>query len=761
MRKTVRTIIVLLSILVMSSCSIRKYVPDGNALLIKNQIKVTKSYEEISESEVSKHITQKAMPQLFGWMPFVNVYYRTAKKTDKKFYKWVNQKIGREPVYYSEKATAESKKDIETYLNDIGFFNSKVVTTTKIKRCRAKVKYTIYPGKPYKIQNISHKISDEAVANEIKKIEKSLPVKTGDNYNAYTMDDQRDIIVEHLSNNGYFYFSRDNIMFEVDTNFKAQRADVTMRIKGQKHDKYLIDKIFIYPNYGHKNTDNVDTIVHTFSFGRKSDDITFNFVCYGNPKMKFKTFSQVLQMHPGEEYSLKKVSQTYRSLGRLPVYASNNIRFDTVPSAKTDTIKHLNCDIYLQKGKLNSYSLQLEGTNSGGNFGALGSVSYRNNNIFHGSEVLYVKLKGGYQLISTADTISPNGRFHGKEFGIEASISFPRFLGPMNLRHFVLEFQPKTTINVGYDTRTRPLYRRQTSIASFGYNWMTSNKSQHILTPINVNTVKVDQTDIFKKMLEQESNQRLKDQYTSHLIAGLNYSYIFNNQNINFQDNFIYVKADIETSGNLLSLFNSTSLMSEVNDYHEIFGIRYSQYIKLGLEFRYYHYINFGSFVFRAMGGYGIPYGNSQDMPFEKNYYAGGANGMRGWPYRQLGPGSYRNDQVTNDERFGNIQLEFNTEYRFPIYGFFNGAFFVDIGNIWNSRPIESFPDSEFKFDTFYKQLAMDMGLGFRLDFSFFLVRFDFAIPFRDPKYDESERWRFSKWQWKDVGFNFGIGYPF
>lgn len=745
----------------MSSCSIRQYVPEGKSLLLKNKIEITENYKELSRSEISKHIAQDAMPQLFGWMPMVNVYYRTEKKTDKKFYKWVNENIGNEPVYYSETSTFESKRDIETYLNDIGFFKSNVETSSKTKNKRTKVTYTIRPSKPYKIANISYKIADDAIARQIKDIENELPVKVGDNYNAYTMDEERDIILNHLRSNGYYHFTRDFIIFEVDTNFKSQRADIALRINGDRHDKYLIDNVFIYPNYRRQIKSPADTTRHTFSLGKKFNEVTFDFICFGDPKMRNKTFNQIVQMHPGDEYSLKKVTQTYRSLGRLPIYASTSIRFDTIPGSADDTVKHLNCNIQLQKGKLNSYILQVEGTNSGGNLGAQGSVTYRNNNIFHCSEVLNVKLKGGYQFISTEKFISADGHFHGHEFGVETNLSFPRFLGPFKMRHFVQEYQPKTTISAGYDTRTRPLYRRQTFIASFGYNWMTSEKSQHILTPINLNTVKVDQSDIFKSLLENESNQRLKDQYTSHLIGGLNYSYIFSNQNINFSSDFFYIKADIETSGNLISLFNNTSLIAKADDYHEIFGIRYAQYIKLGLEFRYYHYINYGNFAFRVMGGYGIPYGNSKDMPFEKNYYGGGANGMRGWPYRQLGPGGYSNELSKSNEKFGNIQLEFNAEYRFPIYGFLNSAIFVDIGNIWNSKAIEAFPDSEFKFDTFYKQLAMDMGFGLRLDFSFFLVRLDFAIPFRDPKYEEAERWRFKKWQWKDVGINFGIGYPF
>lgn len=762
MRRFVKILIFALLAIAVTGCSVKKYVPEGNSLLISNKVVVEPSNKNIDKSDIAKQIKQKPINQLFGWMPFVCVYYQTANK-ESKFGQWIHNKIGREPVYYSDAAAAESRGEIVTYLNNCGFFKSKVTSSCKVKNAKAKVTYHVTPSKPYIIKNLKYDITDTVVAKHIKRIEKKLPVKEGEIYNAYNMDDQRDIIVEYLNNHGYYAFTKDYIIFEVDTNFNEKRADVTMRIKGEKFDKYVIDNVFIHPDYKMNNTLPSDTTEHTFlhSYGKKKKETSFKFVTTGDPKMNFKTFNQMIQIHPGELFSQRRVSQTYHSLHNLKIYSRKNIRFDTIPTSKNDSVRHLNCDIQLQKGKLNSYNLQIEGTNSAGNFGLLGSIMYKNNNIFHGSEILTVKVRGGYQLISTTKEDGSSGRFHGREFGAEAGLTFPRFLGPFQMRNFVLEYQPKTVVTAGYDSRTRPLYRRQTVQAGFGYNWMTSTKVQHILTPINLNAVKVDQTDEFKMILDIQENQRLKDQYTSHLIFGLNYSFIFSNQIPNLDRNFFYVKADVETSGNLLSLFNNTGLMTKVDDHHEIFGIRYAQYVKLGLDLRYFCYINYGSFAFRAMGGYGIPYGNSYDMPFEKNYNAGGANGMRGWGFRQLGPGSYVSPNGNNGERIGNIQLEFNAEYRFPIYSFLHGAIFTDIGNIWNSKPIETFPNSEFKFDTFYKQLAMDMGLGLRLDFNFFLIRLDFAIPYRDPAYPENERWRFSKWQWKDVTFNFGIGYPF
>ena len=340
---------------------------------------------------------------------------------------------------------------------------------------------------------------------------------------------------------------------------------------------------------------------------------------------------------------------------------------------------------------------------------------------------------------------------------------FPRFLSPIKLHRFVSEYQPRTLLSTGYNVQIRPLYSRYIGLATFGYNWKTTNTIEHVLTPLNLNIVKVLPTDIFALLLDFETNQRIKDQYTDHLILGLNYSFIFNNQNIKKSTNdFFYFKFDVETSGNLLSLFDNTDIMSMSDDYYEIMGIRYSQFFKYQFDFRFYHYFNSKhTFAMRFMYGQGIAYGNSIDIPFERSFYAGGTNGMRGWRFRGLGPGEFKNEYGLDIEHIGDLQLETNFEYRFPIYGFVKGALFSDMGNIWTLSNNEAFPGGQFKFDKFYKQIAVDAGFGLRFDFSFFLIRLDVAAPLCDPAYDEGERWRISKLQWSDVVWNFGIGYPF
>ena len=748
--------------LFLSGCAIKQYVPDNQSILIDENIEFDTDKYKISKSDISNNIVQKPNKNLAGWLPRVWLYYKTVDKTDKGFYRWVNKNMAIKPEYVNTKNMSESKRLIEKYLNNTGYFKSKVTPTSTVENKRATVTYHIKAAKPYYIRNIDYKIGDSVIAKEISNIIDDLPVKEGDIYNAYTMDKERDVITTHLRNNGYFMFTKDYIVYEVDTNLRQNKADITVRIDGKKHYKYEIEEVFIYPDFKMTDTGPYDTVAHTVSLRKKDPEYQFDFIYSKNPKIHLQTFDQVIQIRPGEQFSQKKITQTYRALGSLKVYSASNIYLDTLPGGN-DSVKPLKCDITLQKGKVHFYNIQLEGNNSGGDLGALGSISYRNNNIFRGSEVLRITLRGGVQAQRVEDYIISEGIFNTKEFSADASIMFPRFLSPFRFSRFVSEYQPKTVLSTGYNVQIRPLYSRYIGMASFGYNWKTKNTIEHLLTPINLNIVKVFPDELFSWLLDLETNQRIKEQYTDHLILGLNYSFIFNNQNVKKKDNdFFYFKFDVETSGNVLSLFNNTSLITEKDNYHEIMSIRYSQFFKYQFDLRYYHYFNSNNtLALRFMYGQGIAYGNSNDIPFERSFYAGGANGMRGWRFRGLGPGEFKNVYGYDIEHIGDLQLESNIEYRFPLYAIVKGAIFSDMGNIWTLSNNESFPGGQFKFDKFYKQIAVDAGFGLRLDFSFFLIRLDMAAPLCDPAYDEGSRWRISKLQWSDVVWNFGIGYPF
>jgi outer membrane protein assembly factor BamA len=406
----------------------------------------------------------------------------------------------------------------------------------------------------------------------------------------------------------------------------------------------------------------------------------------------------------------------------------------------------------------------LEGTNSGGDLGLRGGLVFSNKNLFKGAEVLRLRFNGGIEAqhiskVAIGDNTS-SSIFNTTELGVDANIYFPRFLSPVALRTFAKEYQPKTNVSIGFSDQKRTYYSRTILKAAFGYDWMTKPTIQHLFTPVNLSSVKVNPSPAFQEYLDEQSNQRFKDQYSDHLIFSAKYSFIFNNQNVNKLNDFIYYRANIESAGNILAIFNKTPLLDPVNDYHTLLGIRYSQYLKFDHDFRYYHLLTSEHrIIFRTMMGIGLPYGNSEEMPFEQSFYAGGANGMRGWKLRQLGPGSFSGS--VDIERIGDVQLEFNVEYRFPVWEYLKGALFVDAGNIWTLQEKPYYTNGSFDVKTFYEELAIDAGIGFRFDFSFFIFRLDTAIPLRDPEYSKDQRWRFKTLQFNQLVWNFGIGYPF
>ncbi len=769
-RVFVNIILLCLMITTFVSCSIRKHIPEGEMILKNNVVEIHSKNVEFTKSDISSCIAQSSNPKFLGLMPLTWVYYKTEKNKDSKFVKWINKTLGEKPVYFNNDMKELSVTQISKYLNDVGYFNSGISTEIKNKKGISKVYYGIYPAKPYIVDSISYKITDSIIYQYVKEIEATLPVKKGEIYNAFNLDDERDMITEHLKNNGYFYFTKDYIFMEIDTNFNDRKANINIRIdnvidpatqKSIKHKQYKINNIYIYPKGALLNNVKADTSLYTFELNKHLGKESYYFIYNDDPKIRFKTFDNIIQIQTGNLYNFHQVTQTYKALNNLKIYNHNNIDFEPAES-NNDSINLLNCNIILNRTKVNYYSLQLEGTNSSGDLGILGSFTYRNKNIFRGSEIFNINLRAGTQAQSVLDDDGNTSLFNTKEFGIDVSIFFPKFLSPIKLRNFAKEYQPRTTLTVGYNLQARPIYTRQITLLTFGYNWMKNKYEQHIFTPLTLNSVKVDPTPSFKEILEQETNQRIKDQYTSHLIFGLDYTYIFNNQNVRFIKDFFYFKANIQSSGNLLSAFNNTSAIKTVDNYHEIFGIRYAQYVRLAFDFRYFKYVKGeNQIATRLMLGAGIPYGNSNDMPFEKSFYAGGSNGMRGWQFRELGPGTFSNPDNLNIERIGDIQLEFNLEYRFPIYSFIKGAVFTDIGNIWTMRENETFAGGQFKFNTFYKQLAADAGIGLRFDFSFFLFRLDAAAPMVNPAYPEGERWRITKLRFSDFVLNFGIGYPF
>ena len=768
--KRFHIIILVISTLLFSSCSIHHFVPDDKYLVKSNKVVIEQKGTNISKSGVSKYISLKPYKAALQTNLRTWIFFKSNTKPNSKFWSWLNKNFGNEPVYYDKAEADNSSIQMMRYIDNVGYFNSKVNHTVEFEGGRklAWVTYHIYPSQPYTINKIEYNIGDSLMESYIMRDSSKFELNEGDIYNAYALKDQRNVITERLKNSGYYYFNHNNIQYEVDSNYMNHTLSIKMNVASNPiaHKQYFIRNISVYPNFSifKMNEQPSDSAKLTVKVGRRKMSNTLDFYYFGKLNVKPQTFEHSIHIFEGMPYNLRSVTRTYETIGNLGLFGNVNIQFDSVPS---DSLNLLDCRITMQQKDKHSFTIQAEGTRSDSDLGIKGSFSYTNRNIFHGAEVFKLSLKTGIEaqkIIDLTETEGGNSKvFNTRELGITASLLFPKFMSPFKLTTFSRDFQPTTSISLGFNSQVRYYYSRYISSATFSYDWKSSYRVRHTLTPISLNSVKIDHINpTFQAFLDAETNQRKKNQYTNHLLLGLRYSIIYNTQRITQQGSFAYFRADLETSGNLLSLFNNTKLMSEENGVHKIWNVPYAQFFRTNFDIR--QHIDLGKnnwLVFRQLIGLGLPYGNSEDLPFERSFYSGGANSLRGWIYRGVGPGAYI--PTSNDiEKIGDMQLELNAEYRFPVYNIFNGAIFVDAGNVWTYNANESTPGGEFKFNEFYKQIAMDAGLGVRIDVSFLLLRLDFAYAMRNPYPDATGNyWRFNNSFFGNWRMNLGIGYPF
>lgn len=767
-------------LLLASSCNPAKHLADGEYLLVKNKVDISNPHKKVSQSDVASLIAQKPNDKLFGIFQFkLWVHYSFDKG-------WLHRELGQPPAKLDLSLVKESRKRISQYLNNTGFFYSAVDTSiTRKSNKKAKVTYNVTLAEPYRYEEIDYEISNSVIKELALKDTANSLLDKGSIYDAYTLDDERDRITDHLRDNGYYDFTKNHIFYEIDSTKGRRQMDLFPNIKDKpvytgseydldtvaKHRRYKINRIYVYPDFKAHLSDTLVYDTMKFIARSRDDSKKIQYRLLYSPPLKINPtiISQSLFIEKDDYYRISRVRKTNRRLNDLSIFRFVDIQFDRLPDTSSGNGAHgfLDCSIHLSRAPVHSYSVELQGTNSGGDLGIVTYLVYRNKNIFRGAETFTLRIKGAveaqkYTATAGEDEIETLPFFNTYESGVDASVRFPKFLLPVPQERFSKTYQPTTTIKLGYNYQDRPDYKRFLTNIAFGYEWQETKYKQHELFPADISLISMNPTPAFDSLLISLGNPILISQYTDHLITALRYSFIFNNQDINRERNFIYLRATVETSGNILNTIQQTGGVKENEEgYRTLFNIRYSQYVRPNVELRYYFLMkNQTSLVFRTYTGLGIPYGNSESLPFEKGYFAGGANGMRGWQLRSLGPGSYSGTTL-QVERAGDVQVEGNIEYRFPIYDVLNGALFTDIGNIWLLREDETFPGGKFNFDDFHSELAVDGGLGFRLDFNFFVIRFDAAHKLKDPSRPAGDRWILNNLKWKTIVWNLGIGYPF
>lgn len=772
------------------ACRNTKQFGEKEYLLNKNIIKIDN--KEVNTEDLTSYIKQnpnRKILQLFRFHLCVYTIANKGKETRTK--KWLKNTIGETPVILDTFITNKSVKQIKLYLNNKGYFNAKVGKEINYnnEKHKANVTYIALTNKPYQVQNINYSIEDSDVRIFVLADTINSLIKLNKNYDVDQMQIERERITKNLKDNGYYNFAKEYIEYRVDSSLKCNKINLTIHINNCKtkikmatkdtmiienHKRYRINKVFIYPEFKTLQLDTLhyDTIKITIQ-PRKKTGTPYNYYFVIRKdiknKVKFKTLARLVFIEPKKYFNITDVEKTYNRISEQRFYKFTNILFSNSSDLLyTDGIYWLDCKIQLTRTPIQSLNYELEGTNSSGNLGVAGNIIFQNKNLFHGIEMFNVKIKGALEVQKTLGRTDENNNviaflpFNTVETGIETGLDIPKFFVPIRAERFPKYFNPKTTIIIRANYQRRPDYTRYITNMTFGYDWKENIYKRHILNPIEISSVKIKLDSLFEKTISVLS-EKLQSGYKDHLIAAMKYTFLYNNQQTNKSKKIILFKGTFEMAGNLLYGISKTfNFPKSEEGYYNIFNIHYAQYLRADADFRHFNNINqTNTFAYRTVIGIGLPYSNLPVLPFEKSFYVGGANDIRAWQIRTLGPGAFNDTLISVLDKTGDIMIEGNLEYRFGIYKYLQGATFVDAGNVWLMHANAKFKEGEFLFNKFYKQIAVGAGIGIRFDFSFFIFRIDAAVPLKDPAMQERKRWIVRKLKAQDINFNLGIGYPF
>ena len=709
------------------SCSTTRVLQDGEYRLQKNTLEVTNDRKFNSRS-VEPYIKQKPNASFFGWNPFLNLYNMTNGK-GKGWDKFV-RKVGVAPVVYDPDLVESSIDNITGHLEYLGYYNSKVESEVSVKKRRVKVNYAITLGKRFPIKELEFELPEGELREEFLKDTASVTIKKGSWLSEASLESESDRSSKYLRDRGFYGFSKNYYFFEADTLSCPDSAILKMSIR----------------NYTRNETEKDARPLQKFYIG----DVSI--IHPKSLKIREKILTNLNTIIPGELYREKDISNTYSRLSALNVFSGVNIEMNQSDTTTVD------CSINLTQSKLQGFKVNLEASsNSTGLFGVSPQLSYYHKNIFRGGEWLNLSFMGNFQF-KFNDDVSSN------EFGVSAGISFPKFLFlPYRLFKGAM---PRTEVSLSYNYQNRPEYTRNIISTSLAYTGIIGSRIYYQFYPVQLNIIRLFNLDpaFFKSL---EDNPFMRNAYQDHFDLGLGGNlYYTTNAEVVPKTSFFYTRLQFDIAGNLLSAFNPL-MRKDANGSGMIWNTPYSQYVRA--EFQVGKTWRFGknngqALATRFLAGAGYAYGNSTALPFEKHFYAGGANSLRGWQARTVGPGTSPMDSTfVIPNQTGDMKLEANVEYRFNIVWKLGGAVFVDAGNVWTIRDTGNRNNalSRISWQNFGKSIAMNWGAGVRLDLNFLLLRVDLGMKIHDPA--RAQSW-VGPGEWlKRDGFaiHFGVGYPF
>lgn len=812
MRRTERTYlfyyIILLAGLAMSfsSCSNTKYLAKGQRLLVSNKVEVhgdllNTEKENIRNDLSSSSIIMQAPNYKTLRIARLKLWLYNQKNKEKKSSKFWDliliPKNIEPPVIYDSTKMLQTVENMQNYMINQGYFHASVNADKSEKHRKIKVDYSVNTGKNFIIDSIGYDIPDTAIRRIIVNHLATADIKKGDPYKISGLIDERNRLTDLVRNAGYYKFSQDYVTMEVDTvnkdlfqasidpfesvvnlfNANVSKEHPTLELTihvnapsdSVKPRRYRLSHIYVYPDYD-ITSDETDTTQKEVYFHGLT-------IRYRRPVVKPYVLRRAIYFHPGDYYSQKSYTNTINKLNELGVF-----KFVTVQaSERSDSAYLLNYYIYLVPEKRQSIGADIEATTSTGDY-VLGTglnINYSNRNVNRSANSLSLSLKGG---VETNFDDNRNLYIQAKDLGAQLNMTFPRFITPFHIREASRFTNAKTNLALGYNHLDRiNFFTLNTVNGSFGYSWNETDKKKWIFQPFAFDYTRATNiSDTFQAQLD--NNPFLKSSFAKTFTGGINTSFIYNNQSaLNPTESFDYFRASLDESGILLGGLNL--LLKGVSggntDFQKLTSLPFSHYVKLETEYKHYFVRPHADFVTRVLAGVGVPYSSSDVLPYIKSFTAGGPNSMRAWRLRTLGPGGYKDPDLGNRDKFidqtGEMKLEGNVEYRFDILKLFagslflRGAIFTDVGNIWNLHNDPNKPYSQFELNKMYRELAIGSGVGLRLDFSYFVFRFDVATPIKTPYIsDPNNGWvvdkiNFGSRQWRrdNLVYNIAVGYPF
>lgn len=726
-------------------------------------------------------------------------------KECKSLWMWLAYTVGEPPAQLDSTKMYAGAGQMNNYLQKHGYFNSKVepevifknkglVFWRKGKKC--KLIYHVYPGDPYKLRNIDYVFDDPGMARRKDELLQSSTLKTGAMFNVDGLDQERTRIAEYFNNRGYYEFTKDYITYDVDSAIGNKLTDITLRLRMPQvslldslvsvpHKKYFLGHVNVYTNSDPLDQDEVF-----------SDTTRYNglrIISNGTPDLKPSLLSYTTLFSPNEMYQKDRVDMTYRRFTQLGTNQAVNIQLIPRQAADSAGIYLLDVNIRLKPDKKQVFNINPRLTNRSGNTGIYGNLLWSHKNVFKGAERFDFRIVTGFEATraiteenaneTSGEEVRRAFQLNTFEFGPEISLRVPRIIGTPFLK-YKRNSEPFTNFSFAVNYQRRPDYER--TLTQLRTQWgFTENKDKgtKFFPHWDLSVIHIQKSPEFEAFLQRLNDGFLANSYQNHLVHSFGVDFVQNSQKAKYQRFYFYHKYGVELAGKVVPPLIARALDVRQDEQGRYYfgGIQYADYVKVDGDSRFYFNLNDkNTFVFRAMGGIGIAGKNLSVLPFEESFFSGGANGIRAWQARTLGPGSYRDTTVVRSfNNIGDVQLEFNFEYRFKLTQMFQAAFFVDAGNIWMFKKDNSRPGADFSSDRFLSEIAVGSGMGIRLDFEFFLVRFDLGLQIKDPLKVEGERWFWEpktefneflaqvsnspvapRYRMNRV-FNLGIGFPF